>query len=298
VLRLALALILSVPATARAGCADDPVQILEAAEADHATGEALRTLLGEPERPGWQLRLEGGRSEARHPRTGERYARTLPAESSPYERALAALELLGAARAACTDRSAVVTPPVPAPSTPAPSPPPLSLTFAAGARFDGEMGGPWLVRPTLAVELGFARDRMSPYPLIGLEAAAFGLYQRSAREQDLVIRYERHDAVLRVGVGIPVEGLTLFFAALGGVTVRDVTGLDEGAAAGHRLDVGAILGADAQLRLALFGPLGLRVGAALVVAPEVATYRAAERPVVTEDPLRFGGTVGLDLELR
>lgn len=304
-LRILLAVFASAvaPATARASCHDDAVRI-ELGAGDEATGAALRTLLGEPEAsPGWLLTVAGPRSEVRHRATGERYARTLPPDSSAYERALAALELLGAARAACTDRGVTAEARLPsAPeAAPVPSPPgpsACSMSVVAAARFDGEVDGPWMLRPSLALELGFARDGDAPHPFVGVEAAVLGLYERSARDQALAVRYERHDAALRLGVGLPIDRLTVLLAASIGVTLRDVTGIDEGAAVGHRLDVGAILGTDVQLRIALIGPLGLRVAGGLSFVPEVGTYRAAGAPVVTEQGVRMVATVGLDLEVR
>lgn len=279
---------------ARASCHDDPVLVAEASEADAATGAAVRTLLGEPEgSPGWRLSLEGGRAEIHHARLGERYARSLPLDSSAYDRALAAIELLVAARAACTDR-AMVPEAEPAPVATAS---PISLGIALLGRFDGEVDGPWLVRPSLAVELGFARSGADPSPFVGLEVAALGVFGRAA-SQDRAVRYERHDLVLRAGVQIPVDRLTLFLSGSAGVTLRDVSGTDDGVPAAHRLDVGAVLGAEAQLRVTLVGPLGLRLAGGLSFLPEAITYRGSGAPVITEQFVRVWAALGLDVELR
>jgi hypothetical protein len=286
------------PCLARASCDEDPVAVTVASEQDAATRDATVLLLGGGlGEGGWIVAIDGPRTIATHRPTGQRFARTLAAESTAYDRALAALELIEAARAACTDepapavaeRSATV--PVPAPSGAG-----VSFAAYAGARFDADADGPWLLRPTLGVELGALRGQTPVFLSLALEAAALGAYVREHARQGLAVRYERHDASLAVGLGVPIDAVTLLIRASGGVSIRDVTALVDGAPGGHRLDVGPIVGLGVTFRLRLVGPLGLRLMGELVVAPTVSTYRAAGIALITEQNMRLATTIALDLE--
>lgn len=287
-----LSLVLSYALPAQAGCADDPVVLGIASDADAATREAAMTWLsGELGPGGWSVAIDGPRTIVTHGPTGQRFARSLPVESTAYDRALATIELLGAARAACTDVPAPATEEVPAPAT-------ASVSFAAqaGVRFDADIGGPWLLRPTLGIELGLLRGAAPVFVSVALEGSALGVYQRDDARQGLGIRYERHDATLAAGIGLPIEALTVFVRATGGVSIRDVTATVDGAVGGHRSDVGAVLGLSLGCRLRLVGPLGLRLAVDLSVVPTVATYRADGIALVTEQSTRLSSALLLDLE--
>lgn len=303
-LLLALALAPSRGA-AQDGCRDDAgVRVTGAADADRATADAVETLLrpGNPPSPTWQLLIAGPRTVVRHVPSAEHFARTLAPESSTYDRALAAVELLNAARAAaCIDRASDAatddegpTPPIePAPHDEVWT----SLGVIAGVRFDADPDGPWMIRPSLALDVGVLRG--GPAHLVfGLQASGFGVFSREADQPGRELRYERHDVALTLGGALVLGALTLSARVSGGVTIRDVTVLDGSSALGHRLDVGPTVGAVVALRIPLLGPLGFHLSGELLGLPSPITYRIAGERVLSEGDVRLAGTVGLDLELR
>jgi hypothetical protein len=283
-------------------CHDDAsVRVTAVGTADQATAHAVSTLLapGNPATPSWELVIAGPRTVVRHVRSAEHFARTLAPESTAYDRALASIELLNAARAAaCGNDVAVDAAPAPEPE-PVPSPPvrsETSLGVMAGVRFDADPDGPWMIRPTVQLDVGLLRGG-AVHLVVGVQASGFGVFAREAEQADLEVRYERHDVALELGGALALDALTLSARVSVGVTVRDVSVLDGDTARAHRVDAAATLGAVIALRVPLVGPLGLRLSGELVGVPSPITYRVAGDRVITEGDLRLAGSVGLDLEL-
>lgn len=294
---LVIACLLASTASARADDCLGPghVAIATENEEDAAMLSALEELLGSDLRSGaevWRLTLAGPRATVRH-RSGDQFGRTV--DGTAYARALAAAELLNAARAAVcgTDEASMSASP---PSVAVNSS--IALAVGVGARFDADLDGPWLVRPAGFVDLSLLRD--APVFLsLTLEGSALGVYARGASqhgEASVLVRYERHDVALGAGIGVRLGSLTLGARFLVGVSIRDVTALSDDVTLAHRLDVGAAVGGALSLRVPLLGPLGLRLAADLMGVPEAFGYRARGEPVVVEAPVRIGTLIGLDLE--
>lgn len=294
---LVLASFLASTASARADDCLGPghVEIVTESERDAATLSALEELLASDVRSGaavWRLTLAGPRATVRH-RGGDQFGRTL--DGTAYARALAAAELLNAARAAVCGTEEASTSPSPPPVG---APPSISLAVGVGGRFDADIDGPWLVRPTAFLDLSLLRDA-AVFLSLTLEGSALGTHTRGASqrgEASVLVRYERHDVALGAGIGLRLGSLTLAARFLVGVSVRDVTALSDDVTLAHRLDVGATLGGALSVRVPLLGPIGLRLAADLMGVPEGFGYRARGEPVVVEAPVRIGTLVGLDLE--
>lgn len=186
-----------------------------------------------------------------------------------------------------------------APAEAAGAPGPVSFTVGAALEgwFSSETGGPWLVQPALAFELGYSPPGEDWQLGVGLFGA--GLGQLDRRVGDVELHYQRYDAGVRLTVGgaFGPVGTRLFgHARLGASAVvgrAEDEGEDDNPREGSRTLAGGFVGPSLEARQPIVEGLELTLELGVDVLIEPVRFLADSVTLVVESPLRLSGRLGL-----